>query len=314
MGLKARSVVPRTKKRTVSEGDVFATILDDGRYGAIRVLKILGKSKLVATTPYIDNDPPRVDDPRLGAVLRRNSFSWHNEEALCVYDGGPPNQQTFVGNVPLRPAELGLEIGALGMSYGGKWSAWVGQGVYQEWRWEHDREALEEENRRARAESERKRRLQPTPGKMLSESKFWRVIAALDWDRTGDDAAVLSPAVELLSKMSDKDIAAFEETFSYKLFLLDTKNHAKNIGEGAYSDESGYISADGFLYARCVVVANGPEMFASVLRDPLQMPKDLEFESLLSLGPQAYEMKTGEETEHLPGCSYESFTNRDGWK
>lgn len=95
---------------------------------------------------------------------------------------------------------------------------------------------------------------------------------------------------------------------------MDTKAHASNIGEDSYDPKSDYVSADGFLYARCVVVANGREFYRAALEDPAKMPKNLEFESLLNLAPRAYELKTGEDFEYSTGCSYESFSNAAGWR
>lgn len=43
------------------------------------------------------------------------------------------------------------------------------------------------------------------------------------------------------------------------------------------------------------------------------MPKDMDFESPLGLASGAYELKTGEALEYSTGCSYESFSNPDGW-
>jgi hypothetical protein len=98
------------------------------------------------------------------------------------------------------------------------------------------------------------------------------------------------------------------------LFQLDTKAYASNIGKNAYNPDSDYVSADGFLYARCVVVANGRQFYEAVLKDPTKMPKDSEFESLLGLASGAYESKTGEEFDYSTGCSYESFSNLVGWR
>jgi hypothetical protein len=38
------------------------------------------------------------------------------------------------------------------------------------------------------------------------------------------------------------------------------------------------------------------------------------FEALLLLAPAAYEAKTGEEYNHSPPISYESFSNEEGWR
>jgi hypothetical protein len=78
----------------------------------------------------------------------------------------------------------------------------------------------------------------------------------------------LAPAIKALAAKPKAEICRFEERFAYLLYRLDTKSHASNIGKDAYDPESDYVSADGFLYARCVVVANGREFYEAVLKDP----------------------------------------------
>jgi hypothetical protein len=85
-------------------------------------------------------------------------------------------------------------------------------------------------------------------------------------------------------------------------------------GEADPDDGDDYISADDFLYRRCVVVANGRELYDEALRDPSQMPQDLDFEALIYLPGRAYEQKTGAEYDHATRVSFESFSNKDGWK
>ena len=146
----------------------------------------------------------------------------------------------------------------------------------------------------------------------VSEDGFWRVIVLFNWKKLGDDEAVIEPAVKALAQMTVNDINRFEDILNEKLYALDTEAHAREIGEDAYQPGT-YFSADWFLYARCVVVANGPELYESVLADPTEMPKDGEFESLLTVGPTAFERKTGEEFDHVSPVSYESFSNQSGW-
>lgn len=146
----------------------------------------------------------------------------------------------------------------------------------------------------------------------MSDDVFWRIVGLFNWRRTGDDEAVVEPAVQALARMSVDDIKQFEDLLSRKLHALDTESHAREIGEDAFVPGE-YFSADWFLYARCVVVANGRSLYESVLADPAQMPKDMEFEALLSVGPTAYERRTGEELDHVPDVSYESFSNAEGW-
>lgn len=148
----------------------------------------------------------------------------------------------------------------------------------------------------------------------MTEAIFWMIIGLFDWRHEGDDDAVIEPAVIALSQKSEEEIIRFEEILAEKLFALDTLAHAKEIGEEAYADNGQYFSADWFLYSRCVVVANGRELYDEVLKNPSSFPKDLEFESLLSVGPAAYERKTGKEYSHTTKLSYETYSNRTGWQ
>lgn len=144
---------------------------------------------------------------------------------------------------------------------------------------------------------------------------FWQLIARLDWTQEGDDDAVIAPVVEALSQGPVADIEQFEETLAEYLYALDTREHARYgfLGEADPDDGESYISADFFLYLRCVVVANGKKFYDKVLADPTQMPRDLEFESLLAISHEAYSAKTGEELAYDTRLSYESYSNEAGW-
>lgn len=101
---------------------------------------------------------------------------------------------------------------------------------------------------------------------------------------------------------------------SKKLYALDTLAHARHIGTDAYVDNRHHFSVDAFLYARCRVVANGQEIFESVLTVPAEFPKDMKFEALLGLASTAYELKTGQAPEFFKtSVSYETFSNQAGW-
>jgi hypothetical protein len=151
--------------------------------------------------------------------------------------------------------------------------------------------------------------------KSTSETVFWEVISLFNWDKTGDDDAVLRPAVKALASMTVPDIEQFADLLAERLHALDTREHARfaYLGEADPDDGDDYISADDFLYVRCVVVANGREFYQRALSDPSLMPRQLEFESLLSLADMAYEEKTGEEFDHASPVDYESFANQAGW-
>jgi hypothetical protein len=149
----------------------------------------------------------------------------------------------------------------------------------------------------------------------VDESTFWRLIESFDWDKTGDDDGVVEPAVRSLARMSESEISAFQNTLASKLYALDGRAWARESGYGVWWGEPDELSVDGFLYARCVVVANGREFFDSVLNDPTHMPKDMEFESLLYVAGKALQRKTGREDAETdePGVSFETFSNRAGW-
>lgn len=150
----------------------------------------------------------------------------------------------------------------------------------------------------------------------MKESEFWTIIELLDWDSAGDDDAVLKPALEALAALDETAIFAFHDLLAEKLHALDTREHCRACYAGELDPDDGndYISADEFLYSRCVVVANGRDFYASVLADPTEMPQEMEFESLLSLPVLAYQRKTGAEYEHSSPISYESFQNMTGWE
>ncbi len=148
----------------------------------------------------------------------------------------------------------------------------------------------------------------------MNEEVFWRVIGLLNWKKLGDDDAVCAPAVKALSQMTNDSLLNFVKILTEKLFLLDTEAHAREIGQCAYIDEENHFSVDLFLYARCCVVANGKEFFEAVLNDPKEFPKDMDFEALLSLGYFVEEKINDDELFYSDKSSYETFSNREGWK
>ncbi|PWA11241.1 hypothetical protein DCC39_09470 [Pueribacillus theae] len=147
----------------------------------------------------------------------------------------------------------------------------------------------------------------------MEDDSFWSIISLLNFNAECEEE-IIEPAVDQLAKKSVRDIKQFEEALAYKLYLLDTKEHAKNIGKYSYDEKQNYFSADLFLYFRCSVLAKGKEFFESTLVNPKNMPKDGPFEPLLSIASDAYKRRTGKEFEYITGCDYESFSNVEGWK
>jgi hypothetical protein len=277
-------------------GDVFVAKLPDGRFKAVRVIRKIGKSALVSTSEYLGRDRPALDEPLLRKTVLQKRFLYKGVPASTWLDGTPPANFEFLGNIPPSKVEAEMECNL----FGGKWHEASGNEAFLEWRWLHDRPAFEAEVRQQQEESKRRDQLPQKPKKMMSEATFWSIIGLLDWKHQAAESKIA--------------IRQFEERLAFLLYQLDTKAHASNIGADSYNPESNYVSADDFLYARCVVVANGREFYKAVLHDPSKMPKDMEFEALLSIASAAYELKTGEDFDYGTGCSYESFSNVAGWK
>jgi hypothetical protein len=308
--------MPTKKPQTgVSIGDVFIINVGGGMRGAFRVLQgptspFGSKMWDVATCAYVGKEDPAIDDPRLREVLVQNRFFYRNEPAISWLGGKPPASIKRIGTIEPTKAESTIVCNSFGF-----WDEQSGNDAYLEWRWEHDRAALMDEQQKKNTKFEkaimRERSRQQKPKWMISEGDFWEIIGMFDWTQKGD-AKVLKKALVSLASKSKRDICGFQERMAYLLYQLDTRDHAANLMEDMNGEE--YVSADGFLYARCVVVANGREIYEKVLRAPDQMPKDLEFEALLSLASDAYKMKTDEDFEYTTGCDYESFSNGRAWK
>lgn len=298
------------KMKTVEIGDVFITNLPDGRHGTIKVIDHIEKSYLILTSTYIGEEIPTLENEQVNSILYQNRFSYNNIPDVMWYEGKIPDELKHIGNLNVTEKEQKLSRN----SYGGKWSVNCGNGVFLEWRWKYDRENFEREINEQREASRILFEKPQKPKKMMCDELFWEIISTLNWNYEGDDDKVLESAVKKLMKMYVKDIKEFEEALAYKLFLLDTKEHANNVADCDLQGNDDFVSADSFLYARCAVVANGSEFYKLVLDEPKNMPKDIEFEPLLYLASTAYELKTKKDFNYTTGCSYESFSNRDGWK
>lgn len=295
-------------KKTAAIGDIYAVILPNGEFGAIRILDKIDNSYLLATTPYIGTEIPSIENEILKEVLIQNRFFYDNDRALVWVDGKVPKDVIYIGNIPLSKKERKIKC----HSFHEKWDNSTGIEAFLEWRWENDRENFERE---IREEEERYKKFNTIqkPKKMMEDDSFWSIISLLNFNAECEEE-IIEPAVDQLAKKSVRDIKQFEEALAYKLYLLDTKEHAKNIGEYSYDEKQNYFSADLFLYFRCSVIAKGKEFFESTLVNPKNMPKDDPFEPLLSIASDAYKRRTGKEFEYITGCDYESFSNVEGWK
>ena len=159
------------------------------------------------------------------------------------------------------------------------------------------------------------------PEKTISEYKpmdveeFWKVISSFNWKKTGDDEAVLRPALKKLVSMTVEDIKQFAEILATKLYELDGLVYASNIGSDSYKGKNEFFSTDYFLYVRCCVVANGKDYYNQVLSNPKNMPKEMDFEALIYLADEAYNKKLKTEGEFIETkLSFETFSNIEKWK
>lgn len=145
---------------------------------------------------------------------------------------------------------------------------------------------------------------------LFSEEEFWQIIDLFDWKQT-KRSDIVKPAILALSQMPIPSIYLFHDMLSENLYRLDTKKHAdaylqKQSGTG--------FSADDFLYVRCAVVAEGKAYYERVLGNPAEMPADIDFEHLLNVAGDAYELKTNREFDYFPLFNYETGSNTEGWQ
>lgn len=151
----------------------------------------------------------------------------------------------------------------------------------------------------------------------MTDAQFWNIVALLDWSKWDEDErAILEPAITRLAELPVREILLFEEFLRWRVYSLDTREHARHSGSGGeyetYTGPDKPFSTDGFLYCRGMAVARGREQYEAALADPTRMPAD-RFELFLYLASFAYERKTGQSCEYEPGFSYEACSNPAGW-
>jgi hypothetical protein len=146
----------------------------------------------------------------------------------------------------------------------------------------------------------------------MNEDKFWEIISLFDWDKAGDDLAVMQKSIEELSNHTEQEIYEFEKIMTRLLFQLDLEEYAKHSGRKCYGNDD--FAEDEFLFARACVVANGKDFYDKVKLNPEEFPKNLEFAALLNLANLAWFLKTGTKTwNYIPELSYETYSNQEQW-
>lgn len=134
----------------------------------------------------------------------------------------------------------------------------------------------------------------------LDEAQFWDLISLLP--QHDFETRVIE---EALAAMPVKAIEQFEEILSHQLFQIDGKKYADIFYD------SNDVSADGFLYWRCEVVAQGKDFFRHFLETPFRSESLFPFESLLYVAERAYQIKTDLPFfDFVSKYSYETGSNR----
>ncbi len=275
----------------MENGDIYAYKTPNEFYSTIRILKVAENKLFFYVTRYYDAEIPQLENERLYLPYDASSIRWvekNDVEDLILIGYKSLNEQEAK---LIQKAQIAynksLLVTILIPYY--KWFNKNGLAMLKE---------MPANNLRQEDET------------TLPEKAFWEVIEQIQLD--ADDP--LKKAREKLESFTGKQMEQFEETLACKLYKLDTKKHAREIGEHAFHEESGYFSPDYFLYIRCLCVAKGKTFYNKVLRQPCLMPKDEGFEELLELTHEAYEEKTGEEFDYIPSKDYETFSNKEGWK
>lgn len=147
----------------------------------------------------------------------------------------------------------------------------------------------------------------------MKSDEFWKLIALVDLEalENGDENQAVASLSSAMVAMDVSRIEAFQEQLSQVLFAIDGESYADSAGDSGTSD-------DGFLYARCYVVARGEGYYLRVKSKPEKMPKSIEqwCESLLYVAPNAWATKTGNnpsEWDFEASVSYESGSNESLW-
>ena len=130
----------------------------------------------------------------------------------------------------------------------------------------------------------------------MSDSVFFQFTDLLDWRKRGNNQAVLEPLITFLAESGDEAIFAFDDKMAELLYALDTRKVADlMIGNGNV-----VLSADEFLYARCVALVNGESTYRAVLNGTEKLRADIEFRPILYVPSRAWARRHNENRRKYP--------------
>ncbi|WP_329265520.1 DUF4240 domain-containing protein [Streptomyces sp. NBC_01478] len=150
----------------------------------------------------------------------------------------------------------------------------------------------------------------------MTWAAFWALIATLNGEATQASCRRLA---EELSRRSVPDIIGFAERHAEALYRLDQEKFGTLPVADMTGRNGGPLpqSADGFLYARCAVVAAGQAAWEGAFFDADKFAPytsaECEGEWLLYVPDRAYELATRKEWDRSTPYCFESYSNKDGW-
>lgn len=147
--------------------------------------------------------------------------------------------------------------------------------------------------------------------KMSAIDFFHLTDAYLDWEKKGDDLAVIEPLIALLATWGDGLIFTFHDMMSELLYSLDTKKIASDIYKG------NNFSADEFLYIRCVALINSKRFYNDIFSGRKKLKRNLTFEAILCVPAFAWARlhgKNADEYSHTTKYCYETMSNIEQWE
>lgn len=148
--------------------------------------------------------------------------------------------------------------------------------------------------------------------KEMFDIDFFHFTDMLDWSKQGDDMAVIEPLVAFLAQWGDNLIIAFAEKMAELLYRLDTREIALKTYK-----EAKCFSEDVFLYTRCQALIKGKSLYNDIVKGRKRLDENLEFEAILYVPMYAWSRahkRTPEEYNYVTKVSYETGSNKEGWK
>ncbi|MGC5054695.1 DUF4240 domain-containing protein [Micromonospora sp. DT48] len=146
---------------------------------------------------------------------------------------------------------------------------------------------------------------------------FWKAIGAREVRGPADIAEALDFVSVQLDGVSPMGLTLFDDRLREYLFRLDRRDFASLpvvLPDGTALAQT----SDHFLYARCACILAGEVEFGAVLRtgsgfDRYVKPELQSAESLLYVGREKYELRTGRKLKPRSEFALDWMSNPQGW-